>query len=391
MKIVHISLMGPYTDNWSYQDNIIPRVHFRMGHTVIVVAPCLRHEAGGAIVHAQPGKYTLDDGVQVIRLPLKKTGLVGKINKLMLPYKLYPLLCQLEPDLIMLHGLGAGESNRDIAKYLKKHPSCVLVGDNHLYATLANRGPLKLKSKLIARYYQMTRELLYPYYKKIFGITPACVEYAVHEFGLPAQKVELLPLGFDPVLCNWEQRKQVRWDFRKTHGIREDELVIIHGGKIISRRKTPETIQAVQMLQNPNVKLVIFGGISEEMKSAVEPQLEKYNDSIIYLGNVSPSVYYDAYLASDLALFPGGQSVLWQEAIGCGVPIAVGYDDYLDYLNQGGNAVFLNDITAEGIYAVVKKSLEEQTLAAMKAAAETTAREFFSYERIARLVTDCVE
>ena len=81
MKIVHIALMGPYTDNWSYQDNILPRMHHRLGHQVFVIAPCFKHENGGAIVPTQPGEYTLDDGVQVIRLPIKRKGIAGKATQ----------------------------------------------------------------------------------------------------------------------------------------------------------------------------------------------------------------------------------------------------------------------------------------------------------------------
>lgn len=391
MRIVHIALMGPYTDNWSYQENILPRVQHRQGHQVSVVAPCFCHADGGAIALTQPGEYVLDDGVRVIRLPLKTTGILGKVHKLLLPYQLYPVLCRLVPDLIFLHGLGQGQSNWDIAKYLRRHPNCVLVGDTHIYATLANQGPLKLKSRLVCGYNSLCRKKLYPYYKKVFGITPACVEYALGHYGLPEDKVDLLPLGFDPARCPWEQRDGIRKTVREKYGFAEDDIVIIHGGKIIPRRKTPETIQAVHMLQNPKVKLVIFGGISEEMKATVESLLEMYSDNTVYLGSVTPACYYEAYLASDFALFPGGQSVLWQEAIGCGLPIVVGNDDCLDYLNQGGNAVFLDDTSAEGVYSMLVKILEEQTINEMKFVAQNQAREFFSYERIARLVTDCVE
>ena len=391
MKIVHVALAGPYTDNWSYQDNILPRVQHRQGHEVTVIATCFKHENDDRIVPTPPGDYHLDDGVRVIRVPLSQTGLRGKLNRFLRPYNIYPLLRSLQPDLIMLHSLGIGESNRQIERFIKENPTCILVGDNHMYNTLDAVRETTLKMRIIDRYYHNARKRLYPYYKKVFGITPACVDFAIKKYGIDASKVALLPLGFDPELCLWQQRDMIRKAFREKHGIKEEETVIIHGGKIIPRRKTPETIQAVQMLNSAKVRLVIFGAISPEMKPLVEPLLEKYKENVLYLGSVKPEVYNEAYLASDLALFPGGQSVLWQEAIGCGLPILVGNDDYLDYLNQGGNAEFIDDTSICGIYKKLTEVLAPEKYHAMKLAAENDGRDFFSYERIAKLITDCVE
>ena len=390
MKIVHISLAGPYTDNWSYQDNVLPRVQRRQGHDVTVIAPCRKHENDDRIVSTPPGSYTLDDGVRVVRVPLlQRKGVLGKCISLLQPYQIYAHLCDLDPDLIMLHGLGFGESNRQIARYMKKNPKCTLVGDSHMYDRLAQK-PKSWKHRLFSDYYQHMRKRLYPYYKKVFGITPGCVEFAIREYGISAEKMELLPLGYDPALCPWEDREKIRSAFRKQYAIAQDDKLIVHGGKIIPRRKTPETIQAVQMLNDPKVKLVVFGAIAEEMKPAVEPLLEEHKQNVIYLGRVDPAVYYEAFLAADLALFPGGQSVLWQEAIGCGLPIVVGNDTHLEYLNQGGNAAYIDDTSAAGIYSVLTEVLQEKNMARMKAAAEGDAREYFSYASIARQVTDCV-
>ena len=144
-------------------------------------------------------------------------------------------------------------------------------------------------------------------------------------------------------------------------------------------------------LDDPKIKLVIFGGIDEEMKPIVEPLLERNRDRVIYLGNLTPREYHEVYCASDLALFPGGQSVLWQQAIGCGLPIVVGNDKDLGYLNRGGNVAYIDDSSARGIHAVLSEVLQEKNMEKMTLVAESQAREFFSYERIAKMVTDCVD
>ena len=261
--------------------------------------------------------------------------------------------------------------------------TCEINADIHMVKGLRGKGKVWFVN---AMYRQ-----LYPYAKKIYGITPACVDYAVNYYGAPADKVALLPLGYDPDVLPWERREETRTKFRQKHHLREDDTVIIHGGKIIRRRKTPETIKAVAKLDDPRVKLVIFGGMDAEMKPEVEALIEENRERVIYLGALSPEEYHQAYYAADLAVFPGGQSVLWQQAIGCGLPIVVGNDKKLDYLDRGGNAYFLDDTSAEGIYMALAEVLQPDRLAKMKAAAQSEGREFFSYERIAQQIIESRE
>lgn len=393
MKIVHINLIDQFNDDWSYQDNLLPRMHKRMGHDVTMITTCRKFGHDGSLIDVEPQSYTLPDGVKIIRLENQKKFFIKKLQNILDPYPLYEVLYQIKPDLIMVHGLTARYNNAYILKYIKKvNPSCILVTDSHNCEINANDHLAKtFKEKLIVRFTNAMRKSLYPYCKRIFGITPACVNYAINQFKAPPDKTALLPLGYDPRIIEWERRQELRAEFRQKYGFNQDDILVIHGGKIIQRRKTPETIEAVMKLEDPRVKLVIFGGMDEEMKPQVEPLIQKNSDRVLYLGSLTPEQYHVAYCASDLALFPGGQSVLWQQAIGCGLPIIVGNDKNLDYLNRGGNAAYINDTSVDGIHAVLLNVLQGDNLKSMKAVAETEARDFFSYERIAKLVTDCVD
>ncbi len=387
MRIVHVCLRGPYTDNWGYQENIMPRVHKRIGHDVTVIAPTFGHAPSGEIVDFGEGDYVLSDGVRVVRKAISEKYGKGKLKKFLLPYNIYPLLKQLEPDLIMLHGLSIYDGNNGVIKFLKENKSCCLVGDTHQF--YGNSGkPTTLKSRLVRWYHKISFRKIYPYYDKIFAITPACVDFAVENFGLNREEIDLLPLGFDPELSLIDKKEQIRAAFREEHNIDKDDILIVHGGKIIKRRKTPETMEGIARINNSKVKLVMFGAIDIEMESTVRPLLEKYKDKVIYKGALKQEEYYKVFLASDIAVFPGGQSALWQEAIGTGLPLAVSYDHGLEYLNRGGNVVFIKDATADGIFNTVRLMLENNKYLDMKQVAESQARDFFSYERIARMVTD---
>ena len=268
MKIVHVDLIDQFNDDWSYQDNLLSRMHVRMGHDVTLITTCKKFDASGLIVTVTPDRYTLPDGVKVIRLPKYKRFLIKKLQDIYEPYPLYKELIQIKPDLIMVHGLTAKYANRDVIKYIKKvNPRCVLVTDNHNCEINTDVHLAKtIRQKLIFLLTKSMRKPLYPYSKKIFGITPACIDYMIRYYRAPKEKTELLPLGYDPDLIVWEKRGDMRVEFREKYGIARDDFLIVHGGKIIRRRKTPETIEAVMRLDDPKIKLVIFGGIDEEMK-----------------------------------------------------------------------------------------------------------------------------
>lgn len=392
MKIVHISLRGPYTDNWGYQENILPRIQKKLGNDVTLIVECRKYTSNGKIVETESGRYTLDDGIEVIRIKPDNKYMIRSLNNMLKPYPLFSLLKELKPDLIFVHCLGYGEYLNDIYRYKKKiDPECTLLTDTHEYDSISSPLPTGWKGKLIFKYNINQWRKMYPLYDTVFGITPECIDFAIKYRCAPKDKMKLLPLGYDPGLCNWEKRELIRSEFRKKHSIPKESIVIIHGGKIEKRRKTPETIEAVRRLNNPKVKLVIFGGIADYMKQEVEELLEKNKDFVIYLGQLSPENYYNAYLASDIALFPGGQSVLWQEAIGCGLPLVVGYAKGIEYLDCGGNIKFIKDISAEGITHVLKNVITNDTYKKMIEVAKTSGRDFFSYERISNLITDRVK
>ena len=90
-----------------------------------------------------------------------------------------------------------------------------------------------------------------------------------------------------------------------------------------------------------------------------------------------------------MALFPGGQSSLWQEAIGCRLPIVVYYrDGQTQYLNRNGNAAFIPEQSVESIKQTIVNVIKR--IDSMKLCAKT-AFEFFSYRREAEeIINDCI-
>ena len=391
MKIVHISLNCPYNDGWGYQENILTKVQSRLGHLVTLIVGCFAfsEDASGSVKIVNESRYTNADGVDVIRLKTERffrNSCVEKIaRRLGFTYhKIENILEELSPDVIFLHGLNHNITNKQIIDYVKKHRSeCKLFGDTHIFSQ--NDPYVSVPQKMLFHLLFLPRiKRNYKYYSRFFYVTPEGRDYATKKYKIKKSNMAFLPLGYDPLLCDWERREDIRYSVREKHGIPSDAVLLVHGGKITSIRKTPEVIKAFSKLENKNLRLVIFGGIADEMLSEVNELLAD-NPSIIYLGKLSQKEYYDLYLASDIGVFPGGQSVLWQEAIGCGLPLIVKKAPGLEYLDVGGNVLYIDDDSVDSIYGGIYQTLEDGAFRRMSEVASSEGRKVFSYERIATI------
>lgn len=384
MKIVHIHLLGPYTDGWGYQENVLPEIQVRQGHDVTVIANQKAHRKDGTIMMVDPGEYKIN-GVKIIRINYKEITFSDRVNQILFYYPVLKYLEELKPDIVLLHGLGNGLLNCQVKKYIKKHPECQLFGDVHAFEG-NNQKASGFKAHVIKKIHDYFRKSLYPYYKAVLCITQQCLDYAKNIYDVPQEKLVLFPLGFDPGLIDWEHRDEIRKEFREKHSIGDNEIVIAHGGKIIPRRKTEMAIDAVCGTKH-NVKMIVFGAIDDSIRNRINEKIAEC-EGLIYLNHLSKEEYIKVFLASDIALFPGGQSAIWEEAIGCGLPLLINVTEIKDapYYDRGGNVIFTKEDTAEAFIKELDDMISTKKYKEMAYVAETKGRDFFSYERISEIM-----
>ncbi|MEA4914544.1 MAG: glycosyltransferase family 4 protein [Christensenella sp.] len=386
MRITHIFLPGTFTDELSYQENMLTRVQRRLGHDVSLIVENKKLSETGTVIDTPVCDTVNEDGGRVIRLSREKRTHIGRLDLLVEAFPVYEKLCDIQPDIILVHALGHGVVNNDIIRYKKANPSCRIMTDSHEFDGVSRPYPKTVEGFLSRKYYNHINKKLFRICDKIFGITPDCIDFAIKYRCVPADRIELLPLGYDPALVDWNRRYEIRAEFRRSHGIPDDAFLIAHGGKIIPRRRTDTAIKAIRALDDPRVKLVIFGAIADEIKDEIKTLIYENRDRVVFLGQLTQKEYIKLYLASDVAFFPGGQSVLWQEAIGCGLPLLLGKAAGIEYLDRGGNIRIIESADESGFTDELKKLLGGE-IVKMSETAKTTGREFFSYERVSRLIT----
>lgn len=383
MKILHICLQAPYNDYWGYQDNLLPKYHKKAGHDVTVLTTNTISR-NGKIIFVDESKYVLNDGQVIIRKAYKQFY-PNKISRIIKYFSIYSILCEEKPDLIFVHGL-CNISVLETIKYIKKkNKKCKIVADNHVdyYNESPELKGNKMKRNLLIFAQQLLNKYMQKYYIKVFGVTPWRVQYQQEIYKIKKEKSDLLVLGGDDEKINYKQRVEVRKKIRLTLKIPENNFVIISGGKLDFAKNIHLLIKAVSDLDNKNISLVIFGEMDEATKSLISSDIN--NDYIKLIGWIDSDKVYDYFLASDLAVFPGTHSVLWEQACSCSLPGIYKHWEGMHHVDCGGNCKFLYKDSVEEIKSSISDLLSDDVkYRKMKEAAETKGKMPFLYSEISK-------
>lgn len=375
MKIVHLCLSCFFVDNYSYQDNMLPKYHVKMGHEVTVIASLASfNKEGKPCLLPAPSVRMDDNGHKVIRLAYKKPL---RVNRTLRRYEnFYETLAAEKPDVIFTHGVAMADVNT-LIRYLKKNPHVKLYGDHHGdYINSATTFFSKhVLHKIIWRHYVKKLE---PYLTKCYGVTPMRCRFLKEMYHLNPEIIEFLPMGVDDEAIPTD-RMRVREAVRKELSIPNDAFLIMTGGKIDERKNTHVLLEAFKRVGNPNLHLVICGILTPEM----EYLKEQFDANIHYLGWCNAQRVMDCMVASDLACFPGTHSTLWEQAVGVGLPTILKRWNEMTHMDVNGNCVFVKGEDMDELYLVIKQMLYEDYYCQQKSKAKKAATSFL-YSDIAK-------
>jgi glycosyltransferase involved in cell wall biosynthesis len=191
-----------------------------------------------------------------------------------------------------------------------------------------------------------------------------------------------LYLGADTEKIDFENKDKIRLRIRNELGIADNDFVFITGGKLSRGKKIKELLSSFREIDSRNVKLIIFGAFTYD-NSAEMLSLINEDNRVHFVGWLNGDKTYDYYLASDAAIFPGTKSALWEQAICSGLPIICKKWPGMEYVDVGGNVIFLERFAdlAEKIESLLT---DKELYSNMKQVACTKGFETFSYEIISR-------
>jgi len=313
MKLNVVMLCDFFDPELGYQESVLQKSFLSRGHSCSVIcAP----------------KMNIFDYYQGKKAPHAKTQSAGNIHRCDYLFRFRSLkllrgirskLEELKPNLLFVHDINL--SLLVAMLYVRKNPECVLICDNHCDESNSAKSFI---SKLVV--YKLIKRCIVwiasHMVKRFYGVTPSCIEFMTRMLGVPERKTQLLPLCVNSIDfgegLSGEKIKELRLGF----DIPSDHFVVFTGGKLNELKRTHVLIDAVN--ERADVTLLICGAPESVEYGNELRRLAAGNKSIKFLGWQNLENIYSYMMCSDVGIFPGSQSVMWQQAIGAGLPILVG-------------------------------------------------------------------
>lgn len=380
MKIVHLCLSCFYVEGMGYQENILPRKHKQLGYDVSIIASRFTFDSSGKPYFRPVDTHINEDGIPVTVLDYQNS--IFNLARYLHYFKgLYKCLTNIKPDVIFCHGVSFF-SIFELKKYCKEN-SVKLFCDCH--SDYYNTPTTGFKYGLInGLFWPMVARRIVPYIEKAWGTTPARCEYLRTVYKFPASKVDLLVMGGDEERIPFDKRDEVRQNFSYSHAIPNDSFIICSGGKINKTKNIIELIRAFKQLNDSSLYLVLFGSVTPDIKQEYD-QLVSECKNIINIGWANQKEINEILVLSDLAIFPGTHSVLWEQSIACGTPTIYRKREMMMHVDVGGNCLFIEDGSEDSIKQVLLSVINDHDLYnRMKKVTETKGRKAFSYRYIAQ-------
>ncbi len=374
-----------YNESLEYQENLLVKYYRKHGHEVTVVASTFdsvfdyyndRHDP------AWPSRIYDDHGAKIIKLQYR----FNFLNRLRAYTDISGLIEAAAPDLIFVHDIMLNLP--ECIEYVKSNRHCKIILDYH--ADYSNSGKNWLSLKVLhgvirKRYLDRAR----PHLSRIFPIVPAGATFLNEVYGVPHEEMEVLPLGADMDLVRSVTGSGEARRLREQLGFADGDIVIVTGGKLAPAKRTELLFQAIAALPELPIKLIVVGEASAadaEYKTSLIAH-SPAGGKIHWAGWLGSADIYRHFCAADIAVFPASQSILWQQAIACGLPLVcgdVGHQD-ISYLNLHDNVVILpaREIRADRLAEEIRRIAgNPDRLAHMRAGATRVAAEHLDWNRL---------
>jgi glycosyltransferase involved in cell wall biosynthesis len=358
MRILHLMLSNFYIDNANYQENVIPRLNKKDGHEVKIIASTEVFIENKKLGYTVPGSYLNEEGISVTRLPYRRV-FHKSISKKVREYPgLYKLIAEFSPDVILFHG-GAAYAMVPVARYKRNNPHIRFYVDSHedYFNSATNFMSKQFLHKI---FYRWVVQKCLPYIDKVLFITFDTYTFLKDAYKIPDSYLSFFPLG--GLIPESGTRENIRSKIRARLEINEDQILIIHSGKLDAKKRTLDIVNAFIQVPDQNLKLIIIGSMDEEVSASTIP-LIKSDPRIEYLGWLEADTLRDYLYAGDLYVQLGGQSVTMQNALCCGCAAALyPYESHKFLLND--SVFYIKNM--EDLKKVIESISSDRNLLEMK-------------------------
>ncbi len=326
MRICHV--IDYFHTDVGYQEYYLALEQARAGHDVHVISsPYRQHTVSVAGPDEQLGAAELAEaGVVLTRLPARQLGhdrawLRG----------LAGALSAVKPEVIHIHGPFAPTTVRAVAA-ASSLGAGVLV-DNHVHEEIAPGAARRANRAIYRAYGAVAGPYLRRHVHHSVANGPHEARFLTNRLDLGRDRVEMIPLGFDPDVFGWDPARRQR--ARANLDADDSTCVVAITGKIHPGKRPQATAAAAELLARKEpVILALAGTLDPASTSAIRsaaPTLSQ-NGRICELGLLGRQDLSDLYHASDAVVFARLPSISIYEAAGTGTTVLVGADPFAEWL-----------------------------------------------------------
>lgn len=359
----------------TYQENLLAEQNVVDGHEVRVIADCSMY-VGGRLEQTVPSTRRLATGVTLTRLPLLRLLPRMLTYKLRIAKGLYSEIASFDPDIILYHGV-VGAGLLTVGKYKKRNPHVKLYIDSHedFHNSARNWISKWIQYKIITR---MMLSVIRGRVEKFLYVSMETADFLRAMYGLKDEEMEFYPLG--GCIIEEDERRRWRAEIREELGFAEDNIVLVHSGKLTREKRTVELLRAFASIQDPSLRLCVVGSIPSEQSEVLQEML-KQDSRVKHVGWVDGQRLTKILCAADCYVQPGTQSATLQLALCCSLPVVVyPYPSHEPYVQ--GNGFYA--ASEEELAAVLRRvSAEPAQLADMASRSYRIARELLDYRTLA--------
>lgn len=381
MRVLHCCLANFYIDNYGYQENYLTKKHKEQGHDVFIIASTETYIDNKHLGYVEPRQYVTADGIPIKRIAYARFLPKKLVRKLRVYQGVYESLKDFKPNVIFMHDVQFYDVH-SIIRYAKDNPNVIIYADSHTDYINSAKGWISknILHRVIYRWYAKKIE---PFVKTFWATLPSRAVFMLEMYGLPEDKIKLLELGADIDDSSLQNKSQIKARVRQSLSFDKEDFVIITGGKIDKRKNIHLLIEAMDSLKNLPIKLVVFGTPNEDMRYLLQPL--QMHDSIVYLGWQNQEQINELLLSTDLGVFPGTHSTLWEQSCGLGLPCVFKKWENIQHVDIGGNCQFIDAPTPEALASKISNIYSDKAAyEAMKYIAESKGINHFSYDNIAK-------
>jgi 1,2-diacylglycerol 3-alpha-glucosyltransferase len=383
-KIAFIHLCAPYVSGLTYYENILPEYLCRNGFDVFVfTTKDSIDKMRNKIIYDKTLSHEMFNNITIRRLDYRFMFLPRFIYSRLRYFKKFLININIDSfDLVFINGLQFGDLPK-LGELKKQAPKTKFFGElNSTFQNSANN----LVTKFLLHKFFYNKIINQSFFiDKFYYGSEAAKKFSSELYNL-SNEYDLLGLGVDEVKIRSIQ-KESKNQIKESFNIPKNKMILISGGKFDEKKNILQLIKAFEITNNPNLVLLLFGSVAKEISQEFYFMLKR-NINVKFYEWLNDDEFYKLLFVSDLAIFPGSKSALWESAIGIGLPMVCQYWEGMEYIDLNGNIEYLmgNGDYKEISYLISRLYHNRRKLKSMQKIAYEKGLVSLSYNNIAKRI-----